>query len=206
MMHPPVIRRMFFVHMSDWQRFLRFISRTGPSKGDDITEQILYSHQEAEALVERWSDTVLRIAWTWTGSIHDAQDICQIVLLKLLTNRPCFSEERLERAWVIRVAVNCCKDWKKSAWFRKRVSLDAAADAAVYLPEPEDTPVLQAVQSLPERYRQAVYLRYYEEYEPAEIAELMGCKVTQVSTYLYRGKAKLRTMLGGIYGEECLSK
>ena len=66
---------MFFIHMSDWQRFLRFISRTGPSKGDDITEQILYSHQEAEALVERWSDTVLRIAWTWTGSIHDAQDI-----------------------------------------------------------------------------------------------------------------------------------
>ena len=129
-----------------------------------------------------------------------------IVLLKLLTNRRCFSEERLERAWVIRVAVNCCKDWKKSAWFRKRVSLDAAADAAVYLPEPEDTPVLRAVQSLPERYRQAVYLRYYEEYEPAEIAELMGCKATQVSTYLYRGKAKLRTMLGGIYGEECLSK
>lgn len=77
---------------------------------------------------------------------------------------------------------------------------------AVYLPEPEDTPVLRAVQSLPERYRQAVYLRYYEEYEPAEIAELMGCKATQVSTYLYRGKAKLRTMLGGIYGEECLSK
>ena len=157
-------------------------------------------------MVERWADTVLRIGCTWTGSVHDAQDICQTVLLKLLTSSHHFEEERLERAWVIRVAINCCKDWKKSAWMRRRVPLDAAADAAVYLPEPEDTPVLHAVQALPEKYRQAIYLRYYEEYEPAEIAELMGCKVSQVSTYLYRGKAKLRTMLGGSYEEECLSK
>ena len=53
---------------------------------------------------------------------------------------------------------------------------------------------------LPEKYRQAVYLRYYEGYEPAEIGTLMGCTASQVSTYLYRGKAKLRNMLGGAYG------
>ena len=62
------------------------------------------------------------------------------------------------------------------------------------------------VQALPERYRQAVYLRYYEGYEPAEIGTLMGCTASQVSTYLYRGKAKLRNMLGGAYGQECLSE
>ena len=60
--------------------------------------------------------------------------------------------------------------------------------------------------ALPDRYRQAVYLRYYEGYEPAEIGELMGCTASQVSTYLYRGKAKLRKMLGGAYGQECLSE
>ena len=75
----------------------------------------------------------------------------------------------------------------------------------------EDTNVVQslivaAVQALPERYRQAVYLRYYEGYEPAEIGTLMGCTASQVSTYLYRGKAKLRNMLGGAYGQECLSE
>ena len=68
--------------------------------------------------------------------------------------------------------------------------------------------VICSVQStpLPERYRQAVYLRYYEGYEPAEIGTLMGCTASQVSTYLYRGKAKLRNMLGGAYGQECLSE
>ena len=156
--------------------------------------------------MERWSDTVLRIAWTWTNIGQDAQDICQTVLLKLLTSPRRFEEERLERAWVVRVTVNCCKDWKKSAWVRRRLPLEAAAHAAVHLPEMGESPVLAAVQALPEKYRQAIYLRYYEEYELEEIAALMGCRTAQVSTYLCRGRKKLRTMLGGMYGTECLSE
>ena len=88
----------------------------------------------------------------------------------------------------------------------EEIRLGPAAHAAVHLPEPGESPVLAAVQALPERYRQAVYLRYYEGYEPAEIGTLMGCTASQVSTYLYRGKAKLRNMLGGAYGQECLSE
>lgn len=168
------------------------------------TEQITYTRQEAETLVARWSDTVLRIGYTWTGSAQDAQDISQTVLLKLLTSPRRFTVLGEERAWVIRVAVNCCKDWKKSAWNRRRVPLEEAPEPAVHMPELEDSPVLQAVQALPEKYRQAVYLRYYEEYELGEIAELMGVKVPQVSTYLCRGRAKLKTMLGGAYGIDCV--
>ena len=149
---------------------------------------------------------MLRVAYTWTNSIHDAQDICQTVLLKLLTSPRRFDEERLERAWVLRVTVNCCKDFRKSAWQRRRAPLEAAATAAVYLPEVGESPVLMAVQSLPEKYRQAIYLRYYEEYAVEEIAALMGCSPRQVSTYLYRGKAKLKTILGGSYGQKCLSE
>lgn len=176
------------------------------SKGDDTTEQILYSRQEAEELVGRWADTVLRVGYTWTGNLQDAQDVSQTVLLKLLTSPRRFDTEERERAWVLRVAVNCCKDLRKSAWFRRRAPLESAGEAAVELPELEDSPVLRAVQALPEKYRQAVYLRYYEEYEVEEIAALMGCGAPQVSTYLYRGRQKLKTMLGGIYGQQCLSE
>lgn len=170
------------------------------------TEEITYTRAQAEAAVSRWADTVLRVAYTWTNSIHDAQDICQIVLLKLLTSPRRFDEERLERAWVLRVTVNCCKDFRKSAWQRRRVPLEDVGEAAVYMPEPGESPVLEAVRTLPEKYRQAIYLRYYEEYAVEEIAEWMGCTPRQVSTYLYRGKAKLRTILGGCYGQECLSE
>ena len=162
--------------------------------------------EQAERLANTYADAILRLSYTYLKNTQDAQDICQTVLLKLLTSPRRFAEERLERAWVVRVAVNCCKDWKKSAWVRQRLPLEAAAHAAVHLPEPGESPVLAAVQALPERYRQAVYLRYYEGYEPAEIGTLMGCTASQVSTYLYRGKAKLRNMLGGAYGQECLSE
>lgn len=155
--------------------------------------------------MERWSDMILRVAYTWTGSPQDAQDVCQTVLLKMLTHPQRFDAPRRERSYLLRVTVNCCKDLKKSAWARKRVSLDAAAEAAVSMPEPGESPVLEAVQRLPEKYRQAVYLRYYEEYELDEIAALMGCRTAQVSTYLYRGRAKLKIMLGGSYGQECVS-
>lgn len=226
--------------MPDFRYFIRFINRTGRSKGDDTTEQITYSRQEAEALVDRWSDMILRVGYTWTESLQDAQDVCQTVLLKILTShRPSSpagvgdsqggadsplngggrnAAERMPgeagrsgveffptRAWVLRITINCCKDLKKSAWARRRVSLDAAAEASVSMPEIGTSPVLEAVQALPEKYRQAVYLRYYEEYELDEIASLMGCRTAQVSTYLYRGKARLRTMLGGNYGQKCLS-
>ncbi len=145
------------------------------------------------------------MAYTWTGSPQDAQDVCQTVLLKLLTSPRRFPDPEGQRAWVLRVSVNCCKDLKKSAWARRRVSLDVAAEAAVTMPEMGESPVLEAVLTLPEKYRQAVYLRYYEEYGIDEIAALMGCRTAQVSTYLYRAKAKLRTMLGGSYGQECFS-
>ena len=155
--------------------------------------------------MDRWADTILRVGCTWTGNLQDAQDVCQTVLLKILTRPERFPEPERERAWVLRLAINCCKDLKKSAWARKRVSLDAVTEAAVSMPEQGESPVLEAVLALPEKYRQAVYLRYYEEYGLEEIAALMGCWTSQVSTYLYRGKAKLRTMLGGQY-EKCLSE
>ena len=88
--------------------------------------------------MNQWSDTVLRVAYTWTGNPQDAQDVCQTVLLKLLTCPERFPDLERQRAWVLRVTINCCKDLKKSAWARKRVSLEAAADAAVQLRQIEE--------------------------------------------------------------------
>ncbi len=61
------------------------------------TEQITCTRREAEELVERWSDTVLRVAYTWTGNPQDAQDVCQTVLLKLLTQPERFPDPNRER-------------------------------------------------------------------------------------------------------------
>lgn len=155
------------------------------------------NEERAEVLVARYADLLLRIGKTWLGDLDDAKDICQTVLIKLLENPRDFPDEVQERAWVVRVAVNECKNWKKSAWFRRRVPLDEGLELAVEDPEPEDGSLLARVQALPAMYREVIFLRYYEGYEVWEIAALLGRSPALVSTHLKRGKEKLKAMLGG---------
>ena len=153
--------------------------------------------ERAEYLVERYADLILRIGKTWLGDMDDAKDICQMVLIKLLENPRAFPEESQERAWVIRIAVNECKNWRKTAWFRRRVPLDESLQLMAEDLEPEDGSLLARGQALPAMYREVIFLRYYEGYEVKEIAALLGRSPALVSTHLKRGKEKLRNMLGG---------
>ena len=153
--------------------------------------------ERAEYLVDRYADLLIRIGRTWLNDLDDAKDICQSVLIKLLENPRTFPDTGQERAWVVRVAVNECKNWRKSAWFRRRAPLDESLALTVENPELEEGGLLEQVLSLPAAYRQVIFLRYYEGYEVREIAALLGRSPALVSTHLKRGKDKLRTMLGG---------
>lgn len=157
--------------------------------------------KRAQYLVERYADAILRIGYTWLGDLDDAKDICQNVLIKLLRDVRSFPDSGQERAWVVRVTINECKNWKKSAWIRHRAGLEEALALSVEPPEPEESSLLEQVNRLPPKYRQVLYLRYYEEYEVHEIAALLGQPPALVSTHLARAKAKLRNQLGGNYSE-----
>lgn len=149
---------------------------------------------ETERLVQTYSDLILRLSYTYLKSTHDAEDICQNVLLKLLTGGYTFDSPAHEKAWVIRAAANACKD-ELRAFRRKSAPLDAAYDAAAS--EPPDSAVLDAVMGLPVKYREAVYLFYYEGYSVREIADMLGRSEAAVSAHLSRGRNKLRIELGG---------
>ena len=66
--------------------------------------------REAERLVETYSDLILRLSYTYLKSVQDGEDICQTVLLKLLTGDEQFDSPEHEKAWVIRATANACKD------------------------------------------------------------------------------------------------
>lgn len=159
--------------------------------------------REARAvyLVEQYADMVTRLAYTWMGNPYDAQDICQNVLLKLM-EREEFASAEQERAWTIRVAVNECKNLRRSAWFRHTVGLEEGEQTAVQLPERDEDGILSQVQRLPFKYRQVVYLHYYEGYQVKEIAGLLGQSPNLVSTHLARARGKLKTLLGGQSDEQ----
>ena len=153
--------------------------------------------QRAEYLVEQYSDMILRLGFNWLGDMDDAMDICQEVLLKLLTDQRTFPDQGQERAWVIRLAINQCKNWKKSAWFRHRAPLEDGLHLAAEVPDPDDDSLLEQIRRLPAKYRQVIYLRYYEGYEVQEIAQLLGRSPGLISTHLARARIKLREQLEG---------
>ena len=86
--------------------------------------------ERARELVDRYGDLLVRLGYAWLGDLDDAQDVCQTVLLKLLEDPRIFPDQGQERAWVIRLGINVCKDWRKSAWYRRRAPLEAAAAVA----------------------------------------------------------------------------
>jgi RNA polymerase sigma-70 factor (ECF subfamily) len=151
--------------------------------------------QEAQRLVDTYADTILRLSYTYLKCTQDAEDICQTVFLKLLTGDCHFDSPAQERAWILRTAANACKDELRTARRRKNTPLEAAAQRAA--PEAPSGEVLAAVMALPENYRIAIYLHYYEGYAVQEIAQLLGQRPAAVSAHLSRGRVKLRKMLGG---------
>lgn len=99
------------------------------------------TRQTVERLVSTYADLVVRLSYARLGSIHDAQDVCQTVFLKLLgqadAGKASFADAEHEKAWVIRVTLNACADVLRSGWRTKVVPLDPARRADEDAPCPE---------------------------------------------------------------------
>ena len=149
--------------------------------------------EQAERLARTYADPILRLSYTYLKNTHDAQDICQTVFVKLLTEPREFESPEHERAYILRMAANACKDLLKSPWRQRSQALDEGLQ--VPAPEASDGSVLEAANQLPPLYRAVIYLYYYEGYAAKEIAELLGEKPATVSTQLSRGRQQLRTLL-----------
>ena len=152
--------------------------------------------RQAERLAETYADAILRLSYTYLKNTQDAQDICQTVFVKLLTEPRQFESAAHERAYVLRMASNACKDLLKSPWRRRTCGLETVLE--VPAPETGDGSVLAAVDELPAHYRTAIYLFYYEGYPASEIGKILGVPTATVHTRLARGRAKLRDILGGM--------
>ena len=148
---------------------------------------------QAKRLVNLYADTILRISYQYLKQTCDAEDICQTVFLKYITANMTFDSAEHEKAWIIRTTINACKDHLKSAFFRRTSPLEDAA--AVAAPAVPDSWLLDAMKTLPEKYRISLYLYYYEEYSLREIASMMGVSESAVGQYLTRARRKLRSII-----------
>lgn len=135
-----------------------------------------------------WGEMLYRLAALYLGSAGEAEDVLQDVFVKLLSQKRHFQDEAHQKRWLIRVTVNLCKDRLRSARRRATVPLE---DRDLVGRE-EDREILSLVLSMPEVYRSAVHLHYYEGYSVEEIGKILGLSVSAVKMRLKRGREYLR--------------
>ena len=145
------------------------------------------------AIIERYSDMVLKVAYQNTRDLQESEDIVQEVFLALFS-RPSFKDEEHLKAWLIRVTLNKSRSFLRSAR-RKVLPLDERI-AAERPAEPSFTrdDVLEQLFSLPEAEKNALYLHYYEGYSAKEIGKFLKRSENAVYILLSRGRAKLKEL------------
>lgn len=154
------------------------------------------SEQEINAAIDRYADTVRRLCMIQLKNYADTEDIFQNIFLKYALSSRSFESPEHEKAWFIRVTINACKDLIKSFFRSRTVSLDQLMEQPGQLLE-DHREVLEAVISLPRKYREVIYLHYYEGYTAPQISEILGKNTNTVYTLLARSKNLLKERLGG---------
>ncbi|MBQ9325783.1 MAG: RNA polymerase sigma factor [Clostridia bacterium] len=151
-------------------------------------------------MYERYATDVLRVCYFYLGNREQAEDVCQDVFVRLLTTRPSL-QEGSEKAWLLKVALNRCKDLWRSSWL-KRVVLGSPAFELVPAPDEigemeENTAIMQAVHSLPPDFREIILLHYYQGFGIAEIAKMLELPEGTISSRLSRARKRLENTMKG---------
>lgn len=154
------------------------------------------SEEEANKAIEKYSDMIRRICMVSLKNYADSEDVFQTVFLKYIMTSKVFENEEHEKAWFIRVTINACRDIFKSFFRTKTEPLEVLVDYRNELSE-NTSELLYTLLALPEKYRQVIYLFYYEGYTAVEISKILHKNTNTVYTLLSRAKKLLRKELAG---------
>ena len=158
-----------------------------------------------EDLYNRYATDVLRVCYFYLGDRQRAEDVCQDVFVRLITTQPDLEEGR-EKAWLLKVALNRCRDLWRGAWL-KRVTLGDDAFATVAAPDhreerEEEEMLLKAVYALSPPFKEIILLFYYQGYGISEISAMLNLPEGTISSRLSRARGRLKTLLESMEGGE----
>lgn len=155
-------------------------------------------------IVDEYSTMLLKISYSYTKNREDSEDILQEVFIKFC-NQDDFVDDNHIRSWLVRVVINDSINYIKSAYKRRQSGQEVDINQISGLNHSSDKDgdeLINIVTLLPEKYRAAIYLYYYEEYSVEEIATMLGKRKQGVYTMLKRGRALLKKMIeegGSLY-------
>ena len=149
---------------------------------------------DIEQIFRRHVKTVYRVCYSFMSSAADAEDATQATFMKLIDHPRTFESEQHEKAWLIVCASNLCRDLLKSASRTRATAMPEQEFADTRQTGPIDE-TLDAVLRLPDKYKDVVYLHYYEGYTIKEISRILGKKENTIGSLLRRGRDKLKLEL-----------
>ncbi len=147
--------------------------------------------QAAEIIIRKYADMVYRLAYAHTQNRSDADDVFQETFLRYVRKKPHFDDEEHEKAWLIRVTINCAKKQMTSAWKRHTVSLEEHTASET---QPAND-LRAALSQLTPQYRTVIHLYYYEGYTTEEMARMLSKKPSTIRSQLARARQKLESIL-----------
>lgn len=145
-----------------------------------------------EELVKKYSNMLFRICMIMLGNEQDAQDVVQETFCRYIERSADFHDSEHEKAWLIKVATNGCRDIHRH---RIRHPIAKLEDITAYCEMPEQSEVLCSLISLPDKLKAVIYLHYIEGYKSAEIADMLGISTDSVKKRMQRGREALRLSL-----------
>ena len=176
-----------------------------PNQHETEVEQLSESVLETSPLgfselYEQYATDVLRVCYFYIGDRQKAEDVCQDVFVKLLTTKPDLKSGS-EKAWLLKVALNRCRDLWRGAWF-KRVILGSPVFELIPAPDQfgkidDEEQIMSAVNQLPPDFKEIVLLHYYQGYGISEISEMLSLPEGTVSPRLSRSRKRLESLLKG---------
>lgn len=140
---------------------------------------------------------IYRVCYAFMKNAQDAEDCTEDTFVRAMISNVSFENERHERSWLTTTAMNICKDKLKHWWRQKVTPIDEEIEQTVATEADSKSEVVAAVMALPVKYKEVVWLHYYEGYQTDEIAAMLKRPASTVRNQLRDARAKLKLSLGG---------
>lgn len=150
--------------------------------------------QSVQELMEKYRHNLYAVAFNICKSPDDADDVVQETFIQYYITNKNFKDEQHIRAWLIRVAINKAKNVTNTFWRRNKVSLEEYMETLAF-ESTESSELFESVLKLPEKYRIAIHLYYFEDYSTGEIADILKISLSNVKARLSRGRMLLKEAL-----------
>ncbi|WP_300384152.1 sigma-70 family RNA polymerase sigma factor [Clostridium sp.] len=152
------------------------------------------SYEDVNKIIEKYSTMVYKLAFARTRNEIDAEDIFQEVFLRYVKKKPLFESDEHEKAWFIRVTINCSKSLWKNIFKHNEI----LREKLIFEEKREEEDLLEEhLLKLPTDYRTVIHLFYYEDMRTSDIAKSLNKKESTIRMQLTRARRLLKDFMEG---------